>query len=30
MLLNNEVDNKIEFVKSDVFSAIKDTEKQLM
>ena len=26
--LNNEVDNKIEFVKSDVFSAIKDTEKQ--
>ena len=26
--INNEVDNKIEFVKSDVFSAIKDTEKQ--
>ena len=25
--INNEVDNKIEFVKSDVFSAIKDTEK---
>ena len=26
--INNEVDNKIEFVKSDVFSAIEDTEKQ--
>ena len=26
--INNEVDNKIEFVKSDVFSAIKDIEKQ--
>ena len=26
--INNEVDNKIEFVKSDVFSAIKGTEKQ--